>query len=154
MADDPFHPDRYLRDLGLLEAALATAGGELRGARPKQVTYRPGRSLTIAHDAGIRWGGGPWRRDRVVVHVGRRALAGAEPVAVDGDGNPIHVFPAALDPHLPGLRRALDPDRLAGLFDDLGLERTGAPITATLRSHRPLRRAVVEASSGRRRLFL
>lgn len=152
---DPFAPEPYLNHgQALVAAALGRRGGSVERARPCQVAYRPGRSITVAYEARVGWHGRPARPDRVVVRAARRPLRGAEPVAEDARGNPVHAFVASEDPALPGLRRALDAARVGDLLADLGLGERGGPVHLELRSHRPLRRAVIGATGPHGDLFI
>jgi hypothetical protein len=54
------------------------------------------------------------------------------------------VFPATDDPALPGLARALDPCDLAGVLTGMAVPSNPEAVGATIRSHDPLRRAVVD----------
>jgi aminoglycoside phosphotransferase (APT) family kinase protein len=56
------------------------------------------------------------------------------------------------DPFLPGLSEALDPVRVAALLDELGVD--GGAVQIRTRAYRPGRRAVVEVTGRRGRLFL
>lgn len=56
------------------------------------------------------------------------------------------------DPALPGLATAVDPDRMRDLLAELGLPADG--LRLTVRSYRPLRRAVVEAATARGTVFV
>lgn len=42
---------------GLLDAAVATAGGELVDWRVRQVDHRPGSTTTVSYRATVRWDG-------------------------------------------------------------------------------------------------
>lgn len=136
-----------------MDAAFATAGARITGRRPRQVHYRPGRSITVEFEGTVTWPGAGARRERLVVHAGREPLA-IPAAAEDAAGHPVHLFAAAGDPGLPGLSRALDRHRLATLFADLGLARPGDEVSPRLVSYRPMRRAVVEATGGAGRLYL
>jgi hypothetical protein len=152
---DPFAPGPYLAEAEpLLAAALRRSGGVVVAPRPCQVEYRPRRSITIAYDARVGWHGAGPQPDRVVVRAARHPLPGQAPAAEDEHGHPVHVFPASRDPGLPGLRRALDRERIGALLADLGLAERGEAVRLHLRSYRPLRRAVVEAVGRRSRLFV
>jgi len=155
MDRDPFAPQRYVKEAEpLLVAALALWGGTVAEPRAREVTYRPGRSITVAYDAMVGWNEEEPRRDRLVVRAAKRPLPDVAPVAEDDQGNPVHVFPASRDPMLPGMARALDTGLVTQLFAELGIGESGDEVTLGLRSHRPLRRAVIEANGPSGRLFL
>lgn len=175
MTSDPFHPAPYLADgAHLFRTLLADGSATVTGAVVRQVQYRPGRSITLLYEVGLADAGDttrtapdtsgagpetrtalePIRTERVVVRCARTALAGLSPVAEDREGHPITMFRAVDDPGLPALRSALDPAMVGQLFADLGLGRAGDPVSLRFRAHRPLRRAVVEATGRHGRLFL
>jgi hypothetical protein len=151
--DEPVLPMSSLLGPGvadLLGAAVAEAGGDLRSAEPRQVIYHPRRSLTVRFDAQLRWPGVSVAPVSLVASVGDPPPEGA---AVVDDGNhTVAIWQMPLDPHLPGLAAALDPDQVSAMLADLGVT-VGTPV-AQLRAYRPGRRAVVEVRAGEHRLFI
>lgn len=131
-------------------AAVRAVGAELVSASPGQITYRPGRSVTVRYDAKVRWPGRGTTGEALVATTGGTLPAGAL-VVEDGDAS-VAVWRVPHDPELPGLASALDDMVVRALFDDLGLP--PGPVTLRLRAYRPLRRAVVEVTTPRGRLFL
>lgn len=119
-----------------LAAAVGAAGGSLVSWTPRQVHHRPGRSTQVQYRVEAR------RTDGTV---------GAETVVATA-GPDVAVWRWDRDPALPGLAIALDRDRAAALLGDLGLGH--GPPRLRARSYRPGRRAVVEVTGPRGRLFL
>lgn len=143
MATDPFAPASYVEHAGpILERVVAMAGGELVRSAPGNVSYRPGRSITVSHHVDVSWHKQPPVREQIVVRASRSGLKGAAPLTVDDRGNPVHAFVVPADPALPGLATALDPGRAAALVDH------GGDVTVAVRAYRPLRRAVIEATAA------
>jgi hypothetical protein len=137
---------------GLLAAAAGTAGGALVSMRPRQVNHQPGRSTVVQYRTMIRW---PWaaepKSETYVAATGDRIPP--EGAALFDDGSTkVAVWRWPRDPYLPGLAQALNPTRVAALLDDLGID--GGSVNLRTRAYRPGRRAVVEATGRRGRLFL
>ncbi|MGE3620663.1 MAG: aminoglycoside phosphotransferase [Acidimicrobiia bacterium] len=135
---------------GLLAAATAAAGADLVRCRPRQVNHQPGSSTTVQYRVDARWPDGRTSAETFVARIGRGAPRGTATFTLGSHQASVWRWPH--DPGLPGLADALDRDRLAGLFDSLGLD-PGAP-EVRVRAHRPGRRAVVEVRGPRHRLFL
>ncbi|MBO0609933.1 phosphotransferase [Myceligenerans salitolerans] len=139
----------------LLEAAVATTGGELVDWRVRQVDHRPGSATTVAYRASVRRNG-VTRSETLGASVGR-SRDGARPGVVtlsDGDTT-VAVWQFPGDPALPALPRAFDPAAVEELLAGMGVApdgRTGPELT--IRAYRPTRRAVVEARSASARVFL
>ncbi|CAN5629736.1 hypothetical protein BH20ACT2_BH20ACT2_00440 [soil metagenome] len=145
----PALPDLLVDHHELLCVAAAASGAELIEARPRQVTWRPGSSLTVRYDAELSRDGA--RCDEsFVAATGAKLPAGC--LVLDDGESRVGVWQALADPWLPGLAAMFDPDRLRRLLDDLGVA-PGEP-TARLRAHRPGRRAVVEVTTPSARLFV
>src|SRR5690606_40028339 len=97
----------------LLDAAVATAGGELVDWRVRQVDHRPGSTTTVAYRATVRWDG-VTRCETLGASVGP-SRDGTKPGGVtlpDGDA-PVAVWRFPADPALPALPAALDPAQTA-----------------------------------------
>ena len=135
---------------GILAVAAETAGGELQSWRPRQVTHQPGRSTVVQFRADVAWPDGHATSETVVAATGARIPDGA--AVLDDGTTKVAVWRWPIDPSLPGLARALDRDRITGLLDELGVD--GGSIQLRVRAYRPGRRAVVEATGRRGRLFL
>lgn len=126
----------------LLGVAAAAGGAELIDARPCQVTWRPGSSITVRYDAKLVRDGA--RSDEsFVAATGAKLPAGC--LVLDDGESRVGVWQALEDPWLPGLGAMFDTDRLRRLLDDLEVA-PGEP-KARLRAHRPGRRAVVEVTT-------
>jgi hypothetical protein len=134
---------------GILATALAAVGGELLWWRPRQVVHRPGRDTTVSYRARVRWPDGQAADETLA------ACTGAVPdgaLVLDDGTTSVAAWRFPHDPHLPGLARACDAAAVAALLEDLGLG-SGAVHLRT-RAYRPRRRAVIEATGSRGRLFL
>lgn len=123
-----------------LGEAVCAHGGTLERARPRQVTWWPGRSLTVTWDTVTRGGPhpGPGRWVGTTVpppaggtFLGLGPLVIGELVLVPGRGPaPLTFWPVPHDPFLPGLPAALQPEG------------------ARLRAYRPRRRAVIDTGGA------
>lgn len=133
---------------GPLEAVVAATGGEVAAAQLTQVTWWPGRSVTVTWDAVVD--GGPLAGPGSFVATTVEAPPGA---FVVGDGTTsVALWRVPHDPFLPALPPALQPGVAADVVRDLGGRVTGAG--TVLRAYRPTRRAVVEVTGQGDRLFL
>ncbi len=125
----------------ILAAALQPLGGSVASARPTQVTWRPGRSLSVVYEARVGWQDGrKGSSERVVAVTGRELPAPA--TVVGRDDARVAVWRMAADPLLPGLAPMLDPARARTLLDSI--DAPEGVVYPQLRSYRPGRRAVVE----------
>lgn len=134
---------------GILATALAAVGGELLSWRPRQVVHRPGLDTTMSYRARVRWPDGRATDETLAACTG--ALPEGALVLDDGTTS-VAAWRFPVDPQLPGLSRARDPAAVAALLEDLRLG-TGA-VELHTRAYRPRRRAVIEATGSRGRLFL
>jgi len=131
---------------GPLQAVLAQAGSKVDGIRPRQVTWWPGRSITVRYDVTTATG----RRLPQIV-----ACAGEIPdgVAVVASGEArIGFWALPHDPVLSGLAAALDPDSLRPMLASGGL--ITDRVSVRLRAYRPARRAVVQVDTDSVRVYL
>lgn len=136
---------------GLLSAIADAAGGTLGAWRPRQVNHQPNRSTMVQYRASVLWPTGATTPETFVVATGDRMPA--KGAAVFGDGSTqVAVWRWPHDPFLPGLAAALDPQKVGSLLDDLGID--GGSVQLRTRAYRPGRRAVIEATGRRGRLFL
>lgn len=145
-------------DVGdILAAGVAGAGGEILAWSAGTVTHRPGSTTTASYVAQVRWG------DRVsaetlVASAGADAHVRAAPgVVVLGDGvDQVSLWRFPSDPVLPGLPVAADPGQLLTVLSGIGVPgfSPGAPLDLRLRTYRPCRRAVIEASTPGARVFV
>lgn len=133
-----------------LRAVVDAADGRLVSWRPSQVEHRGGR-VTAAYQAWVCWGhGGRPSEEMFGATVGEDMPSGVT-VVTDGRTS-IGVWRVPHDPDLPGLATAMDPDAVGRLWERFGVP--GGRARVWLRSYRPRRRAVVEASAAGGRLFL
>jgi len=135
----------------LLTAVAAAAGGILDRWRPRQVKHRPQRSTVVQYRANMTWPGGASTSEIFVAGTGEGAPSHGAALFDDGETR-VAVWRWPHDPLLPGLSNALDPDKVASLLDELGID--GGAVQLRTRAYRPGRRAVVEATGRRGRLFL
>lgn len=124
----------------VLEPALA--GTWIQRLDAAQVTGAPGRRTTVRYDAELVDDEGHVTSEMLVAAVNRAGLPEG-PRRVHHGGDEIAVFRARDDPRLPALALALDPDRVARLFENAGVEATS--VTLSVASYRPGSRAVVAA---------
>jgi hypothetical protein len=136
---------------GLLAAVAEAAGGHLESWRPRQVNHQPRRSTVVQYRADVRWGGGRTTSETFVAATGDRIPPSGAAVFDDGTTR-VAVWRWPSDPFLPGLSDALDGRRVAGLLDEVGVD--GGALQLRTRAYRPGRRAVIEATGRRGRLFL
>lgn len=135
---------------GILAAAAEAAGGQLRSWKARQVTHDPARSTVVQYRAEMAWRDRPPTSETVVAATGSRMPTGA--AVLDDGTTKVALWRWPVDPSLPGLTAALDRDRVSALLDDQGVD--GGAIQLRVRAYRPGRRAVVEATGRRGRLFL
>lgn len=157
----------------ILAAAVESTGAELLSWRADQVDHQP-EATTVAYRTQLLHhptGTTPAHRTELL-HTSR-ADAEAEVRGIPTNkvlcattGGPlpngvtviatddvqVGVWLAANDPLLPGMRTAMDSLAVSSLFERLGLG--AGPVRLNLRSYRPLRRAVVEATGSSGRLYL
>ncbi|HET9202929.1 MAG TPA: phosphotransferase [Acidimicrobiia bacterium] len=136
---------------GLLQAVADAAGGTLTSWRPRQVNHQPARSTVVQYRTGIRWADGETTSETFVAATGDRIPPKGAALFDDGT-NRVAVWRWPHDPFLPGLSEALDPALVGSLLDDLGVD--GGAVQIRTRAYRPGRRAVVEVTGRRGRLFL
>lgn len=139
---DPFHPELHLERFQQL--VFSTRPG-ITATIPRQLRYRPGRSLTASFTLRDNRPGNP--HERAVVQVAERLEPGVSAVARSDRGHPIAVFSPDSDPRLPGLAVILDRRRRRQALCAMGLP--GSDGSARLLSYRPLRRAVVQLTLDR-----
>ena len=135
---------------GLLEAAVAHAGGRLLGWRMDHVDASPGRSTTVTYAASVQWPAG--HRTELLGASARAAgrRGNDERAVIFGDGDrevAVWLYPA--DPDLPGLPRAAVPADLAALLNEhVVFDRpvAGTDLRLEMVSYRPRRRAVLRVT--------
>lgn len=135
-------------------AVLAPLGGRLVRLRPTGTNLQPGGAVTVQYTADVAWGEGRSTREVLAATTGARIPDGATVLEGEtaGERVTVGVWRWPLDPALPALawatRAAPAAERLAALGLDPG------PLRLRLRSYRPGRRAVVEATTPDGPLFL
>jgi hypothetical protein len=150
---DPALPAaRHLLGPGLrpvLAAAVDAAGGELRGARPCQVLYRPGAELVVRATATVRWHDGRETRETLLAGT---SSEGPPPgtLPVEADGLTVGVWRYPFDPHLPGLAAATDRDQVGLLLRGV----VDGPWHIRARTYRPGRRAVLHVQGASAGVYL
>ncbi len=138
----------------LWNAALAPAGGRLTALRATGTTVQPAGSATVRYAAEVGWADGRRTRESLAATTGARIPPGAT-VLEGGTGGArvaVGVWRWPLDPALPALAWASRAPAAGARLAELGL--TDGPVRLRLRSYRPGRRAVVEATTGAGSLFL
>ena len=135
----------------LLAAIAGAAGGTLASWRPRQVDHQPGRFTVVQYRTTIAWPDGTTTSETFVAATGERIPERGAAV-FEADHRRVAVWRWINDPFLPGLIDALDPAKVASLLDDLGID--GGTVRLRTRAYRPARRAVIEATGRRGRLFL
>ncbi len=138
----------------LCAAVLAPPGGRPTRLRAAGTNLRPDGGATVRYTAEVTWDGGRRTRESFVATVGTAIPPGAALLdeAVDGVPVPVGVWRWPLDPGLPALAWAARTPEAAARLRELGL--ADGPVRLRLRSYRPGRRAVVEATTGTGTLFL
>lgn len=137
--------------LALLDAALEPEGERPRDARPVQVSWSPGTSLTVCYRVRLRpSNAGAERVATMVATTGGVLPAGAR--ILRRDNAEVAVWRLPRDPALPGLAAVLDPERARDLARDHGAPDVEPRLR--LAAYRPGRRAVVELRAGSLRLFV
>lgn len=139
-------------EAGVLLAEVArAAGATLVAWRPRRVDHRPGRSTVVAHRCALALRDGRTATDTFVLAAGPAAPRDGTARFADGTRE-VAVWHWLADPALPALAEALDRPAVAAVLDEAGIG--GGPVQLRTRVHRPGRRAVVEATGRRGRLFL
>lgn len=147
MSEEQWQPDEaQLHDLW---AAAAGASGDT--AVDSRVTHRDVQraSTTVAARVDVARADGSRGTDTYCASTSEKA----RPAMRMSDGErELGVWRFPHDPALPGLAGAVDPGRLRDLLGGLGLP--AGDLRPTVRSYRPLRRAVVEVRAGRTTVFV
>lgn len=142
---------------GLLEAAVATAGGQVLSWRARQVDHRPGSATTVSYSTTVRWPEGERQETlgatTAPIQPGDAADRPGSLTLSDGSAT-VRVWRFPLDPALPALAKAVDPGALAALMTSLGVTAAGESVSTQVRAYRPGRRAVIEVTAPEGRLFL
>jgi hypothetical protein len=124
-----------------LEAVMGAAGVTVDAAEAVQVTYWPGRRVTVRYKTELI--GSDVQGEHQLVAIGGRVPDG---VAVVEDGSRrIGIWRVPHDPFLPGLAAAMDPPAAAGLMAQLGVP--SEQCETRLVAYRPGKRAVVQIAA-------
>jgi hypothetical protein len=156
LIDDPVLPaaahltGRAARDV--MTPAVAAAGGELHGLRPRHVQYRPGHDLVVRFDAWVSWSGRPAVDETLIAAATvDRPPPGTVPVeatTADGRRLVVGVWRWPFDPMIGGLPEAVTPASAAHLLAGI----VSGPVKLTVIAYRPTQRAVVHAVDARGRV--
>jgi hypothetical protein len=143
----------------LLRTALGVVNAEPLSWRACQVELRPGVGATVGYQVRVRWADGRTTDERLAATTG--GTSGTLPDAalmLEQGQRRVGVWRFPHDPYLPGLATATDPLAVRGLLAAAGLTHDGVSGSAAarvrVRAYRPGRRAVIELSGTRGRLFL
>jgi hypothetical protein len=131
----------------LLDAAVATLGGELLDWSASQVDHRPNGATIVSYLADIRWPTGRRTTETLGARMGSRNGARTPPIdqrrvtMTNGDQH-VHVWRFPADPGLPGLATLFEQAALTDLLRSVGVKDPESARIRTL-SYRPHRRAVL-----------
>jgi Phosphotransferase enzyme family len=138
----------------LWSTVLATSPGRLRALRATGVTLQPDGSATVQYAATVLRDDGRETRAVLVAGTGSRIPDGAARLdgVVDGVAVPVGVWRWPRDPALPALAWAASAAGVATRLEEHGV--SAGPVGLRLRSYRPGRRAVVQATTSDGPVFL
>ncbi|MBB3662967.1 MULTISPECIES: phosphotransferase family protein [Prauserella salsuginis group] len=147
MSEEQWQPDEA--DLSALWSAVAGASGDT--ALGSRITHRDVQraSTTVAARVDVTRPDGSRATDTYCASTSAKARAA---MRVSDGVRELGVWRFPHDPALPGLARAVDPGRMRELLAGLGLPTED--LRPTVRSYRPLRRAVVEVRTARATVFV
>ncbi|HEY5685181.1 MAG TPA: phosphotransferase [Acidimicrobiia bacterium] len=128
-----------------VEALIAQTGDGLEALEIGQISYRPGRRITVVYSATTGIG------TRLPVVLGAGQIPDGATLLETGSTR-LGGWIVPHDPALPGLAGLFDDRHRTELLAPLGV--APAPTTARLRSYRPGKRAVVEVTGAGIRLFV
>jgi len=132
----------------VVRRALALLGaGDAPAVEVRRVHHRPGVDTTVSFTASAAG-----RPERVVL-ITDAAVAGPGVVELAYAGERLAAWLHPHDPRLPALADALDPAVLRGWLRPAVAAGAGA-VSVELLSYRPLRRAVLRVTAGRRVFFV
>jgi hypothetical protein len=134
----------------VLATAFSSTASGLTEARPSQVRYVPGKSVTVQYRVTIQDSDGTTTKGTVVATSGLPVPEGTA-VVESGDIR-IGVWRFPDDPFLPGLAPASDPPRTADLLTRLGIPTDSVHIRT--RAYRAGRRAVLQAGGPAGTIYL
>jgi hypothetical protein len=134
----------------VLHAVVSPIGGTVEEARPSQVRYVPGKSVTVQYRVTARDASGAATKAMMVAASGLATPEGTT-ILESGDIR-IAVWRFPDDPFLPGLAPASDPPRTAELLTRLGIPTDTVRIRT--RAYRAGRRAVLQAGSDEGAIYI
>ena len=131
-----------------LELAVATIGGAVQSWHLAKLQHRPGAGTTGIYTVRLRGNDGGDRTEYVCITTAAVPECGLPLVRLDGGTVPLTAWLYPSDPVLVGLPAACDPAAVGrSVFG-------GGDAELRMVSYRPLRRAVLEAVQGGRKVFL
>jgi hypothetical protein len=136
--------------LDVLNAVVSSTGAVLAEARPSQVRYLPGKSVTVQYRVAVRDAGGKTTKGTLVAASGVAAPQGT--TLLESGEIRIAVWQYPDDPFLPGLAPASDPPRAAELLTRLGIPTDSVKIRT--RAYRAGRRAVLQLGSDAGTIYI
>ncbi len=134
----------------LVSAALAAEGCTLESLERRQVLHRPGHSLVVRYAAAVAAPDGT-RAHQTIVAVASSDGPPPGTLVLEADGLQVGLFRYPHDPSLPGLALLVDPDRVGAA---LGWPRGPEAVEVTVRTYRPLQRAVAHVRAGAREAWV
>lgn len=142
----------------LLGAALAPAGGRIVAWSLRDVDHRPGRRTTATYTAATSWPDGT-RTETFGASVDPRDEPGRpapdDRLTVSDGDHTVEVWRFPYDPELPALAAATIPSAAGATLGELGVTTADAgDLRLRVVSYRPRKRAVVEVTTPRGRVFL
>ncbi|MEV7646678.1 aminoglycoside phosphotransferase family protein [Arthrobacter sp. NPDC089319] len=131
-----------------LELAVATVGGAIQSWQLAKLQHRPGAGTTGIYTVRLRANDGVDRTEYVCITTAAVPECGLPLVRLDGGTVTLTAWLYPIDPVLVGLPAACDPAAVGrSVFG-------GGEAELRMVSYRPLRRAVLEAVQGGRKVFL
>jgi hypothetical protein len=131
---------------GPLDAVLEPLGARTGSFSRRQVTWWPGRSITVRYEVQNEQG----EAMPQIVACSGSIPAGA--AILESDGVRIGVWALPNDPALPGLASVLDARTLRPMLASLGV--TTTRVVPRFRTYRPGRRAVVQVDTDSARIYV
>ena len=115
-------------------------------AKPIQVRFVPGRSVTAELSATVKTGSDEIRTETFVASIGLRVPPTTAIVTTGGTDIAVWRLPA--DPFLPGLQSVTDPDLASRLLKQLGIDPSGITLENALLSTGTARGCRASNASG------
>jgi hypothetical protein len=134
----------------VLNTVLSPNGSAVDEARPSQVRYLPGKSVTVQYQVTFRDADGTMTKGMMVAASGMPTPETT--TTIESGDIRIAVWQFPDDPFLPGLAPASDPPRTADLLTRLGIPTDSVRIRT--RAYRAGRRAVLQAGSDAGTIYI